>query len=487
MKKRILALTMAVLMIVALVGCGSSSREIVYLTLSTEDATAILAAAGITLPDVEETTAAGTEIQWFSWYDDFHNYSEDEIINTGYFTFTEKYGCTIKWIETTYEDYSDDLANLVLSSKSPDFALAGTSNTATFPYSCMKGMYQPVDDYVDYSEPLWEGMADAAEYFALGDQHFAFVTDVTFKSIVPYNRRVIEEYGYDDPAELYWNDEWTWDVFYEMCIDFSDPDDDRYALDGWYYVNSIVEESTGRTIIQKDEDGHFYTNLDDPLIEIAENMIYDLVKNDCVYHEGNDYWAGRNDFVYGSGVKEGLCLFWICDVPTGLKLTVEEMNQIWGDIEEGEIMFAPLPRYEDGDGIYYLNSLPTGYMLITGASNPEGVALLAACERFKTIDPTVVNIDKKQLKETYLWTDEMLEMYDECYNIAVANVVMYYTGDLGTSLDSAYNSFDWGINRNGGSYTWAQLKETYGDRLDYYVEELNAMIDNYLATGELTE
>ncbi|MCD8107127.1 MAG: hypothetical protein LUE20_04080 [Oscillospiraceae bacterium] len=484
MLKRILALSLAVVCIMALVGCGSSTREIVYLTLSTEDATAILAAAGITLPDAEDTEASGTTIKWFSWYDSFHNYSEDEIVNTGYFTFTEKYGCEITWVETTYDNYSDDLANLILSSNSPDFAPAGTSNTATFPYSCMKGMYQAVDDYVDYTDPLWSGMADAAEYFALGDKHFAIVTEVTFKSVVPYNRRVIEEYGYDDPAELYWNGEWTWDVFYEMCIDFSDPDEDRYALDGWYYVNSIVEESTGSTIIKKDEDGHFYADLDDPLIEAAENLIYDLVKNDCVYHEGTDYWAGRDDFTYGAGVKEGLCLFWICDT-SGFTMTVEEMNQIWGDIEAGEIMFVPLPRYDDGDGVYYLNAVPSGYMICAGAENPEGAALLASCERFKIIDPTVVDIDRKQLQETYLWTVEMLEMLDECNRLVQENTIMYYTGDLGTSLDSAYNSFDWGINRNGGSYTWAQLKETYGDRLDYYIEELNALIDNYLDTGEL--
>ncbi|MCC8196979.1 MAG: hypothetical protein LIO49_09375 [Ruminococcus sp.] len=75
-------------------------------------------------------------------------------------------------------------------------------------------------------------MADAAEYFALGDKHFAIVTDISPRMIVPYNRRVIEEYGFDDPAELFYNDEWTWDVFYDMCVEFSDEDEDRYALDG---------------------------------------------------------------------------------------------------------------------------------------------------------------------------------------------------------------------------------------------------------------
>ncbi|MBQ8395979.1 MAG: hypothetical protein IJX54_03160 [Oscillospiraceae bacterium] len=53
--KKFLSLIIALLMVFALVGCGSNKREIVKLTLSTEDSEAILAAAGITLPDAEET------------------------------------------------------------------------------------------------------------------------------------------------------------------------------------------------------------------------------------------------------------------------------------------------------------------------------------------------------------------------------------------------------------------------------------------------
>ncbi|MCC8130701.1 MAG: hypothetical protein LIO72_03010, partial [Ruminococcus sp.] len=104
---------------------------------------------------------------------------------------------------------------------------------------------------------------------------------------------------------------------------------------------------------------------------------------------------------------------------------------------------------------------------------------------FKIIDPTVIDIDRKQLQEAYLWTDEMLEMLDECNRLVQENTIMYYTGDLGSGLDSTFSSLDWGINRSGASYSWAQLKETYGDRLEYYIDELNAQIDAYLDTGEL--
>lgn len=90
--KRVFAVLLAVLMIVALVGCGKEKREVIKLTLSTEDAEAILAAAGIMLPEAESVSCAGSVVKWYAWYDSLQNYSEDEIVNTGYFTFNEKYG-----------------------------------------------------------------------------------------------------------------------------------------------------------------------------------------------------------------------------------------------------------------------------------------------------------------------------------------------------------------------------------------------------------
>ena len=80
-------------MITALVGCGKQKRQIIELTLSTEDSEAILRAAGIMLPDVADTPAAGSTVKWLWDSDPFHNYAEDEIVNTGYFTFREKYRC----------------------------------------------------------------------------------------------------------------------------------------------------------------------------------------------------------------------------------------------------------------------------------------------------------------------------------------------------------------------------------------------------------
>lgn len=119
------------------------------------------AAAGIMLPPVEETPTAGSTVKWLWDSDPFHNCSEDEIVNTGYFTFHNKYGCDVEWVETSYETKFNDLANLVLTGTSPDFFNA---NCNTF-IECIKGMLQPIDDYMDYSDPLWSGVKDFADRF----------------------------------------------------------------------------------------------------------------------------------------------------------------------------------------------------------------------------------------------------------------------------------------------------------------------------------
>ncbi len=476
--KRFIAILLAAILILALVGCGSKRREIIELTLSTEDAEAILLAAGVKLPDENETPAAGSTIQWFSFWDGFHNYGDDEVVNTGYWTFKNKYGCEIEWVETTWADSNADLANLVLSGKSPDFAQAGEG---IFPSGALKGMYRPVDDFIDYDDPLWEGVRDfAMDYYSLNGRPYFIITDSTFDKVICYNRRIMTEWGFDDPAELYYNDQWTWNEFYEMCADFSNRDEDRFALDGWFFPAGIMH-SSGTNIVSYDpEQMKFVSNVDDPRLERAENLLYDLTKNECAYPISENGWKQRND-VNGSGMKDGLLLFYIAGV-WSFQTTVDETAAVFGDVREGELMLVPLPRDDEGDGKYHLESGVVGYTLVKGGQNPEGVALYCACERFKVLDPTVVNIDRRQLKEIYLWSDEMLEMWDECYRISSeayknGEAIVLYGDGLGNANSAASQFETQGFSPD--VKTWAQLKEANGDALEYALEELNSEISSF--------
>ncbi len=482
--KRLLALLLALITVFALVGCGKTRRPIVKLTLSTEDAVAILAAAGIKLPDVEDVTCAGTTIKWYSGWDNFHAYSEEEVVNSGYWVFSEKYGCEIEWIEYTWNDRYTSLATMVTSGTQPDF-YEFTSDV--FPNYVMKGMFQAVTDYVDYTDPLWSGVADLANnYVSAGDDYYAFVLGARLKNPVVYNRRVIEEYGYDDPAELYYNDEWTWDKFLEMCIDFSDPDADRYALDGWWWDNAVLR-SSGVEVISYDLDKQEYVlNIDDPRLERAANLISELQKNDCIYPIWNG-WKSRGNGTVGNGAKDGLTLFWVLPNFGDVTLTVEEMANIWGDMTEEEVMFVPMPRDNNGDGIYYQEASILGYALIEGAKNPEAVGLLAACDRFKALDPTVVAFDKREMMNKYLWTEEMFEMKEEFQRLVDAGYTVMPADGVGDKLASAAGKTK-DLGRSGADSTsWAQIKESHTEQIKYYLDEFNLEFKAYKSGGEYTE
>ena len=478
MTKKIIAVFLALLTVIALVGCGGNKRKPIELTLSSEDSEAILAAAGIRLPDEADTPAAGSTIKYYSWGDFVHNYDDDEIIQTGYWTFHQKYGCEVEWIECTWGERFDKLANLVLTGDAPDFYDAYAE---TFPQYYLTGVFQSVDDYVDYTDPLWLDIKEFADkFFSLGDKHYMFVTDATFNNVCAYNRRVITEYGFDDPAQLFYNDEWTWEVFYDMCVDFSDPDADRYAIDGWG-ANGAFLTSSGTMLVTLDpESAKFVSNIDDPRLERAAGYLYELNKNECSY----PMWAHgstRNGGAEGAGMNEGLCLFWMRGSWT-FTGPVDEISPVWGDVAAGELMFCPIPRDENGDGNYYVDTIPSGVCLIVGSQNPEGVGLYAACCRFKTIDPNVIDIDRKQLKETYLWTQEMLDMYDTLYALAHAHsTVIDYEGGLG-AVSSAISDCQ-NITLTQNPTTWAQSKEANRDRIDNLLSILNSDIQNFVANG----
>ena len=476
--KRIIALLLALVTIFALVGCGKTRRPIVKLTLASEDAEAILAAAGITLPAVEEITCQGTTVIWYSWDDRFHNYSEEEIVNSGYWVFSEKYGCEVEWRECLWANRFTDLANYIAASNSPDFY---SLSMEIFPNYVMKNMFQSVSDYVDYDDPLWQGTADVAEtYLTIGDEVYGFVTGTKIEQPLVYNRRIMEEYGYEDPAELYRNGEWTWDVFLEMCLDFTDADMERYALDGWWYDNAIME-STGTDIVYYDTEAkEFVQNLDDPRLERAAGVLEELKKNDCIYPVWTTGWKSRGSSEPGEGLKDGLTLFWCVAAFVTITAPVEEMGQIWGDMEAQEVMFVPMPRDPNGDGEHYVTATPLGYALVQGAKNPEGVALLAACDRFKALDPTVLAFDKREKMNKYLWTSEMFEMEQEFFRLVEeGNSVVPYNKGIGDTLDSIVNKTK-ELGRNGDSATsWAQIKESYLEQLKYYVDEFNYEVEEY--------
>lgn len=376
-----------------------------------------------------------------------------------------------------WEERFTKLATLVLSDDTPD-AYPGDNETFPF-YAVGKKMFAPVDDYVDFDDPLWRDVKQFTDdYFSIGGKHYMLISDIGLDYVCGYNRRVINDYGYEDPAELFRNDEWTSDKWLEMCIDFTDPDDERYAVDGWYYDLALMYMSGTPIVSYNVESGKFESNIDNPGLERAANVLYEMKRNDCIYPVWENGWKLRGgEEIQGVGVKDGLTLFFVVGL-WGITGTVEDVGTRWGDMTEGEVMFVPMPRDAQGSE-YYVTAKPDGFCIINGAENPEGVALLASCCRFKSLNPTVMDVDRMQLVNKYLWNQDMLDMYDTVKEMVKGpNSLVDYGDGLGDDLKSAVAHFN-NLGRNASATTWAQVKESYGDVLEYEVEEFNKTIEQY--------
>ena len=94
------------------------------------------------------------------------------------------------------------------------------------------------------------------------------------------------------------------------------------------------------------------------------------------------------------------------------------------------------------------------------------------------MDPTVIDIDEKQLKEIYLWTDEMMDMYRHIYDLAEAQeTIVIYGEGLGSKLSGVVDTIEGQAFQSAEPTTWAQIKESYTEQLDYYADELNKMLE----------
>ena len=72
----------------------------------------------------------------------------------------------------------------------------------------------------------------------------------------------------------------------------------------------------------------------------------------------------------------------------------------------------------------------------------------------------------------------MLDMYDQCREIILNDPNMYLNGNLTENLNGAYNHLRDDVARSATS--WAQIKESYRDQFEYYLQEQNDIIEDYI-------
>ncbi|MFT3950595.1 MAG: extracellular solute-binding protein, partial [Oscillospiraceae bacterium] len=425
--KRLLALTIALSSVLSVTACGdkdSSGDSKADVSNLNESQAAAVEKARDSLPKV---TLENTNIKWLAHYD--INPGNGQVEPADLHLFKEAYGGTIEFIQTTYGERYNTLAKLVLDGNAPDFFPADDMDT--FPKGAIENMFQPIDDYVDVNSDLWKDQKASLDQFSLGGKHYVAVVQTTPNYICVYNRNTIDKMGVTDPAELFADGKWTLDKFQEYCEDFTNADEDKYGVDGYWYVYAL-EETCGVPFIGI-KDGKIVSNVSDPAIEKIQNFMYDFQKNSLCYPRATNNWQTRGAGETGNGIGSGLTLF----VPVGIWALENspDNTKLFGDMAAGDIMFVPMPKDKDSD-TYYMSSRVNGYNICKGAPNPQGVAAYLNCKRVALLDDGVSAISTEQLKDQYKWSDDMIAMRETVYQMAAEHPVFEFSSGVSKDMDS---------------------------------------------------
>ena len=397
-------------------------------------------------------------IKWLSFYDPWHLTGLGNTKPVSVELFEKKYDGVIETYSTTWANQYSDLSTFILGGEGIDFFPAAEA----VPKCVLSGMTQSYDDYVDWTNPLWESVSGLNDMFAVGGKHYLMACQATEGYVVYYNRKTIEALGFDDPKELYENGEWTLEKFKEMLLDYVDPDSEQYGLDGWFNATPLYLASGVPSVSLSD--GKLVNNMMDPAFERAMQYQYDLNKNGLILDKSLFNWQPQIQYI-----GEGKELFYI-----GGLYEIEQAPDIWtkkfGSAED--VFFVPVPKDEKADKYYY-NAEIDCYNLCKGAGNPEGVARLMECVIASYYDENAQQISNEKHKSDYGWSDEMLEMKAEVKCITVENPVRDIYGGLPTETANIISD---AINQPLQGNDWYSVRDSVYDTVEVGVNDANDQI-----------
>ncbi|MCM1024038.1 MAG: hypothetical protein NC395_08285 [Prevotella sp.] len=489
--KKILAGLLALTMTGALAACsndegsttnnGDSGAEATAATTTAETTTAATVAKNEkeldesqvdalsnAMSQLQDVELENKEIKWFAHYD-INPSGNGASKKVELELFERKYGGSIKWYETTYENAPNDLSTLILGGEGIDFYASDTRN---LPKGIVSGMFQAVDPYIDINDAIWANTKTAMESYRFGDKHFMFVTNVIANYMVYYNTATLEANGLDDPWDLYKAGNWNWDTFKDMLQQFVDEENDQWGLDNWYNELALAY-SAGVPTVQS-VDGQLVCNLNDATLEKAMNFQYDLYNNGLVLPLEQFNWA-----IQPAMMGEGRQLFWI-----GGSWEAEGDPATWThQIPPENLGLAPTPSPADSDP--WQAAALEGYVLCKGASNPEGVARFAECTILAGSDESAREIFRQKRMEDAQWSEDLVNRLEEINSLAK----QYPIVDLaqGCSTDIASYTTDGGsavgIRAAFHGTDWATTRESIADTIIMLVDEVNTELQAKVSEG----
>lgn len=420
------------------------------------------------------------KITWLGYYDLVDDGSSAEQ----YKIFTsETYGGEIEYIScSSGSAYFEKLGTLIAADDSPDIV---RYEWLSFPYGMSKNMYEALDDYIDVTAPMWQDMAEIAENFAYKGKHYYYPYRVTTNFALNYNRKTIEEASLPDPYELYLQNNWTWDTFKDILIQWCNLDEDNIGYCGTGGMSFVA--TTGTTLIDVQPDGTVRNNINDPNVTRAMEYVSALNREGLIYQKELGDWVDPSLWAAHSGriLFLGMNPEWTYSAASG---AIQNPSGVENDIcnTPSDFAFVPFPRDPSSDE-YTIAYDTFGYMVPKGSKNIKGAVdwiqlnrvyqtdeNLKATAREDAINPTPVYYTAGKYegmqKWSLVWDEDVYDLWQDMMDPTKFNFVFDDCYGFSAELTSLADTILDGPLFSGES--WTQLSAENAPLVDSTIVDI---------------
>ncbi len=346
--KRVLALVLALAMVLSLAACGGGTNG--------DNNSANAGGNKFDAADAFDTDAfiasmpeklKGTTVTFLNWYNPADRAAEQANIEA----FEQLSGIKVNVIAPEYKQYNDKLAGLVATGDSPDVIRMSEPKMGW-----MKTLQPIVNTGYDFSGKEWNDEVKRL-YSVNGIQYAANLSYTPFIIFptINYYPSDMEEYGFEDPWELWKKGEWTWDKMNEMSAEWIKQGPDYYGL---ATVNFEMQASTmGLDFLSYDGSKWSMDLFGSEILDVWKNIVEERENRLSVQGTNTSFGMVKHNAMFG--YSDSTCL-----EASSTYGERQKKRQDWG--------VAPAPKAAGKD--YYASVLElVAWGVPVGAKNPEAV------------------------------------------------------------------------------------------------------------------
>ena len=270
--------------------------------------------------------------------------------------FQTRYDVTVEVTNMSWAQWESSLASLVASGNVPDVAAWTDALFLGWAYG---NLAQPINKYMDMSDPIWKDNSDIMNLYKIGNKYYGIPLENYDLFLIYYNATLFEEQKVTDPLTLYKQGNWTFETFLDTAKKMTIKDGETtktYGFTTWYWQVFIL--AAGSRILEP-KGSTYKVNLQNDAAYAGIDMIRDL---------------------YVSGALKRSAQY--TDIATRVVAMQSErpyhlvgQNELYDSANmEDELGMVPFPTTTKG-GKQYAPALVTTNFIPTGAANPmAGVA-----------------------------------------------------------------------------------------------------------------